>query len=82
MPYCPEAPESKGDSLMHDAPRPTLSDLSPEELRTRADEYATMAATARPLGTPDALLKLASSFNELAAEREAADRSILDRRGG
>ena len=61
---------------MHDVSRPALSDLSPEELRTRAAEYAAMATTARPFGTGDALRKLASSFNELAAEREAADRSM------
>ena len=51
---------------MHDAPRSALSDLSPEELRARAAEYATIAAATRMVGMRESLLRLAEEFERLA----------------
>jgi hypothetical protein len=52
------------------AHRPRLSELSPDELLTRAHEYLCMAATASTLDSRNALNTLATRFVMLAAERE------------
>jgi hypothetical protein len=59
------------------AQRPRLSELSPDELLTRAHEYRCKAATASTPDTRDALNTLAIRFVMLAAERE-----ISQQRGG
>jgi hypothetical protein len=52
--------------------RPRLSELSPDELLTRAHEYRCMAATASTPDTRDSLNALAIRYAMLAAEREVS----------
>jgi predicted component of type VI protein secretion system len=54
------------------AHRPRLSELSPDELLTRAHQYRSMAATASTPDTRDALNTLAIRYAMLAAEREVS----------
>jgi hypothetical protein len=50
-------------------PRPTLSELTVEQLRKRAAEFRGMAATATTADIRDALLRVAERFDVIAAER-------------
>jgi hypothetical protein len=53
-------------------PRPTLSELTVEQLRKRAAEFRGMAATATTADIRDALLRVAERFDVIAAERTVA----------
>lgn len=50
--------------------RPSLSELTAEQLRARAAEYRRMADTARVRGSLESLLRLAERFEQLARERD------------
>lgn len=52
-----------------------LADRSVAELRTRAERYRAMAATATAQQVADSLQRLAGRFDELAARRERENRS-------
>jgi hypothetical protein len=48
-----------------------LTELTAAELRVLAIEYRAMAATARTVGTPEILLRLAGRYEAMVGEREA-----------
>jgi hypothetical protein len=59
------------DTAMASAqPGPSLSELTADEIRTRAQEYRDMAVNARMVGTREALLRLAERLERLAREKE------------
>ncbi len=60
----------KGSRMTMHEPRPPLSSLTAAQHRERAGEYRKMAATARAVGTPHALLRLAEQFEVMATNRE------------
>jgi hypothetical protein len=49
---------------------PSLSELTADEIRARAQEYRDMAVNARMVGTREALLRLAERLERLASEKE------------
>jgi hypothetical protein len=57
--------------------RPTLSDLTPAQVRQRACEYRSMAQGASPAAR-DALARLAVRFEELATRKEHAASTCAD----
>jgi hypothetical protein len=52
------------------ASRPSLSDLTADQLMQRARECRAMAATASTAETTDALIRLAERFEQLVVQRE------------
>ena len=53
-----------------------VDDLTPEQLRTLADNYREVAKSSAYLATATTLLRLAERFEEFAAERETEARAV------
>jgi hypothetical protein len=59
-----------GTGMTSEHAGPSLSDLTAEELRARAQEYRHMAANARMVGTREALVRLAERLEGMARTKE------------